>query len=278
MEIRNLYRPFELDLVEVNTYEARSHKNTFFEMVFVLEGTGAQLINKHKLPYASDKLFLIFPEDSHTFEVDTPSKFFFIRFNDSYLKTQERVWVKKLEYIFHNHNHSPGCILKTVCDKPLVRALVEALIREHINRQPQQEEVIEQLMNTIITIAARNITLLPPSALEHNKSTQALPLLNYIHHYIYEPKMLKVEAMAEHFNFSPTYIGEYFKAQTGESLQEYITAYKLKLIETRLRFTDMQINEIVHELGFSDASHLNRLFKKYKGMSPSAFKKAHGNA
>jgi AraC-like DNA-binding protein len=35
----------------------------------------------------------------------------------------------------------------------------------------------------------------------------------------------------------------------------------------------MQINEIVYELGFSDSSHLNRLFKKYKGISPSEYKK-----
>ncbi|HEY8969222.1 MAG TPA: helix-turn-helix domain-containing protein [Puia sp.] len=46
------------------------------------------------------------------------------------------------------------------------------------------------------------------------------------------------------------------------------------MIETRLRYTDMQMNEIVHEFGFTDASHLNRLFRKYKGVSPSAFRRA----
>jgi len=84
---------------------------------------------------------------------------------------------------------------------------------------------------------------------------------------------LKVEKIAAHFNISPTYVGEYFKSRTGESLQQYITSYKLRLIETRLRYTDMQMNEIVHEFGFTDASHLNRLFRKYKGVSPSAFRR-----
>ncbi|TZF83563.1 helix-turn-helix transcriptional regulator [Pedobacter sp. BS3] len=274
MEIRNLYQPFELDLVEVTEYEAQKHKNTFFEMVFVLDGKGTQIINNHKLPYCSDKLFLIFPQDTHTFEVSTPSKFFFIRFNETYLKTQSKEWVQKLEFIFHNSNHSPSCILKTITDKPLVRSLVEALIREHVNNQPQQQEVIKQLINTIITIAARNIVLAPSATLNNLKSENAFLLLNYIHQNIYEPKNLKAETISKHFNVSPTYISEYFKTQIGQSLQEYITSYKLKLIETRLQFTDMQINEIVHELGFSDASHLNRLFKKYKGVSPSEFKKS----
>jgi AraC-like DNA-binding protein len=274
MEIRNLYQPFELDLVEVTEYEAQKHKNTFFEMVFVLDGKGTQIINNHKLPYSSDKLFLIFPQDTHTFEVNIPSRFFFIRFNETYLKTQSKEWVQKLEFIFHNSNHLPSCILKTITDKPLIRALVEALIREHINQQPQQEEVIKQLINTIITITARNILLIPPAALKNRTTNNALPLLNYIHQHIYDPKKLLANTLAKHFNVSPTYISEYFKNQIGQSLQDYITSYKLKLIETRLQFTDMQINEIVHELGFSDASHLNKLFKKYKGVSPSEFKKA----
>lgn len=276
MEIRNLHQPFELEFMEISEYEARKHKNTFFEMVFVLEGSGTQIINNHRLPYSRDKLFLIFPQDSHGFEITETSKFFFIRFHESYLKTQSREWVQKLEFIFHNHHHLPGCILKTITDKPLVRALMEGLIREHINHQPQQQEVVKQLINTVITIAARNILLVPTTVSDKSKTDNAVRLLNYIHQHIYEPEQLKSERIAEHFHVSPTYVSEYFKVQTGQSLQEYITAYKLKLIETRLRFTDMQINEIVHELGFSDASHLNRFFKKHKSVSPSAYKKAVG--
>jgi AraC-like DNA-binding protein len=36
----------------------------------------------------------------------------------------------------------------------------------------------------------------------------------------------------------------------------------------------MRMSEIVDELGFTDESHLNRVFKKYRGLSPSAFRKA----
>jgi AraC-like DNA-binding protein len=274
MEIRNLYQPFELQLLNVDEYEGRAHTNTFFEMVFVLEGKGLQMINNHRLPYSSDKLFLIFPQDVHGFEVSSRTSFFFLRFNDSYLKTQSREWIQRLEFIFNNHNHLPGCILKNVPDKALVRALVEALVRENINQQPQQPEVIKQLINTLITIAARNILLSTVSTTDKSRSGYSVQLLSYIHQHIYEPDKLKSEIIAQQFNVSPTYISEFFKGHTGQSLQDYIMAYKIKLIETRLRFTDMQINEIVYELGFSDASHLNRLFKKYKGISPSDYRKS----
>ncbi|MDR7372138.1 AraC family transcriptional regulator [Flavobacterium aquidurense] len=277
MEIRNLYHPFELQFLEVSEYEAKERKNTFFEMVFVLEGKGIQIINDHRLPYTNDKLFLIFPQDTHSFEVIEKTKFFFIRFHDSYLKNQSSDWIQKLEFIFHNHNHLPGCILKTVTDKPLIRAMIEALIREENSDFPQQQEVIKQIINTIITIAARNISLIAPLAIAPSKAEPSLDLLHYVHQNIYQPEALKTAKMALEFNVSPTYISEYFKNNIGQSIQEYTIAYKIKLIETRLKFTNMQINEIVYEFGFSDASHLNRLFKKYLGMNPSDYKKQFQN-
>ncbi|MEO3404638.1 AraC family transcriptional regulator [Mucilaginibacter sp. CAU 1740] len=273
MEIKNLYRPYELELLETDSYTAKPHRNTFFEMVFTLEGTGVQIINEHELPYTANKFFLIFPEDKHGFEVHDLTRFYFIHFTDSYLKTQSDQWVKKMEFIFHNHNHLPGCILKTVTDKPLVRAMVEALIRETSNLYPQHNQVLEQVMNAIITIAARNITLQQRADIIKQPSATTLPLLNYIHENIYQPERLRVEHMASCFNLSPNYISEYFKKTTGESLQQYITGYKIKLIETRLQYTDKRMGEIAYEFGFTDESHLNRIFKKYKGENPTAFRK-----
>ncbi len=41
-----------------------------------------------------------------------------------------------------------------------------------------------------------------------------------------------------------------------------------------LTYTDKSAKEIAYEIGFDDASHLSRLFKKFTSQSPSEFKKA----
>jgi AraC-like DNA-binding protein len=68
-------------------------------------------------------------------------------------------------------------------------------------------------------------------------------------------------------------VGEYFKKMTGESLQHYIMLYKMRLVENKLRFSNLSLSQIADELGFSDESHLSKQFKKYSGHSPNEFRK-----
>jgi YesN/AraC family two-component response regulator len=98
-------------------------------------------------------------------------------------------------------------------------------------------------------------------------------MINYVHQHIYQPEKLRVEAISEAFHLSPTYVSEYFKKNTGESLQQYIGRYRIKLIETRLRYTGKRIGEIAYEFGFADESHLHRIFKKHTGTGPSTYRK-----
>lgn len=273
MQIKNLYKPFEIALLQADEYTAQEHRNTYFEMVFILEGKGVQIINKYQLPYSRDKLFLISPQDIHGFEIHETTSFFFLRFNESYLKMQPKEWLQKLEYIFHSHNHMPGCILKTITDKPMIRSLAEALLREQEAAGIYHQEVIQQLLNTMITIAARNIALSQANAPHH--TAQPVSLLGYVHQHIYTPEALRAEKLAEKFSLSPTYISEYFKRETGEGLLQYINAYRMGLIEARLKHTSFRLGEIADEFGFTDTSHFNKMFQKHKGMSPSAFRKMH---
>jgi AraC-like DNA-binding protein len=271
MQVNNLHKPFELGVFESDNYLAAEHRNTYFELVFILEGKGVQVINRHKLPYAPDKLFLVFPRDTYGFEIEERTRFFFLRFNEIYLKTQSKEWLQKLEYIFYNHNHLPGCILKNIEDKPLIRALVQALVREQERQHDARLEVIQQLLNTIITIAATNIEL--QQTIVPRPVSQPVSVPGYIHLNIYTPDALRIEKLAAYFNMSPGYMSDYFKRQTGDTLQNYINKYRMQLIEARLLHTSSRLNEIASDFGLADISHLNKLFKKYKGMSPTEFRK-----
>lgn len=218
---------------------------------------------------------MITPGDTHAFDIRTKTKFVYIKFNDIYIHSAVlgAVNVQRLEFILQHANHQPGCILRNITDKLLVKPIIEAIIREYTDKHLYSMEIITQLINAIIIVVARNVAMFLPEKLDENSTEMSLNILQYIQSNIYYPDKIKAKAISQHFGISPNYLGRYFKKQTNETMQQYILNYKMKMVESRLLHTDMRINEIVEELGITDESHMNRLFRKYKGISPTAFRK-----
>ena len=272
----NLYHPFEVDVKELESFSMESEVNNFFKLIYIIDGSGVQFIGNNRFDYRKGNLFLITPQDVHSFDISTSTKFFFLHFKNSFISTKgakEKDIGQHMDYILQNASHRPGCILKNKVDKPLIALLVESIINELENEQLYHHKIVEQIVATIIIVVARNIALKLPKNIKENTGETVLEILNYIQQNIFDPKMLKSQIMSAHFGISNDYLGKYFKKQVGETLQGYISNYKLRLIETRLLHSDMRINEIAYELNYSDDSHLNKAFKKFKGISPSEYRK-----
>jgi AraC-like DNA-binding protein len=269
----NLYQPYEIEHVTVEKFQRTAYQNNFFELIYIVDGTGTQHTNDNRFNYRKGNLFLLTPQDVNSFDVITPTQFFFLRFNEIYIQVlKDKDWTDQIDFILSNASHRPGCILKNQADKPLIASLVENIIREHNNQQLYHTKIVQQIVNTIIVIVARNIALKLPKNIKENSGEVILDILHYIQQHIRDPEKLKAKEIGESLGISLSYLGRYFKKQTGETLQEYISKYKVRLIEIRLLNTDMRINEIAYELNFADESHLNRVFKKYKGISPSKYR------
>lgn len=274
MKREDLHEPFSIEYRTLDKGTRDGHKHSFFELVYIVDGTGTQCINQSQFAYHPGHMFLITPEDCHSFEVRTTTTFFYLRFNDIYIRESGILTgnIQKLEFILQNANHKPGCILKNIVDKQVVKPLVDAIIREYESRDIYNQELIQQYVNTLIVLVARNIAKFLHLELSENADQRAVNILNFIQANIYYPEKLRAEYLCKYFNVSVNYLGKYFKQHTGSTLQRYITQYRQTLIEHRLIHSDKRLGEIVNEFGFTDESHLNKFFRNNKGISPKAFR------
>lgn len=272
---KNLHEPFEVIFEKVDECPIRDQVFSFFQLVYIVSGSGEQSVNKHKMEYKTGDLFLLTPDDYHTFNVKSTTEFLLIRFNNIYIQKNQfdSESIQRMEFILQNANHKPECILYHKSDKLLVKAIAEGIIREYVNRNLYNRELVQQLINTIILIVTRNVAAQLPQCVTENTDEKALDILQYIQCNISNPQKIRVEKISKHFNISESYLGRYFKKQTNETMQQYIMNYRLKMIENRLLYSDLRITEIASELGFTDESHLHKFFKKQKGISPTEFRK-----
>lgn len=271
-----LHEPYELVLKEIFDECPRGeHSHSFFELVYIISGTGSHIIGGSSFDYKPGNLFLLAPNEMHDFKGNTPTQLFFIRFNHVYIKqgARQNNLLKHLETILNNSGKEFGCVLKNEADKPVAKSILTAIIAEHINHGLYHKELLSQYIDTLLVLVARNVMMGLPVKITEQSDDRAINILQYIQANIYEPDKLKGEHISREFGIAENYLGRYFRKHTNETLQQYVMNYKLKLVENRLLHTDMRMNEIADELGFTDKSHLNRLFKKYRGMNPSQYRK-----
>ncbi|MCR5888294.1 AraC family transcriptional regulator [Hymenobacter sp. J193] len=278
MQVELSHAPFEILVEDVTEWRKRPEKHNFFELVLVEEGQGRQCINYQYVPYHQHSIFLLPPLNCHSFEVLTPTRFLFVRFtNQVFDKSRPgevdfEDWFRKMSYILVNYNRVPGDIIRSGCDKEHLIHLLQLVRHEHARRDKFSAGMIQSCLVTILNILARNIEGAFMAAGGSAAAPRFQQVLNHVQHHLFDNEQLRVARLAEEFNVSATYFGEYFRRNAGESLQEYVLKSRLKVAEARLLYSGNSVKEIAYELGFSDASHLSRLFKKYHGYTIQAFK------
>lgn len=81
-----------------------------------------------------------------------------------------------------------------------------------------------------------------------------------------------VEELCRVCNVSQSYLYKCFKSVLGISCKEFITSTKLDIAARALLQTNKSIGQVALENGFSNAYQFSNVFKKFYGMSPSAYR------
>jgi AraC family transcriptional regulator, L-rhamnose operon regulatory protein RhaS len=284
MKTFSLYQEFDISVHENDQWEFGTHKHSFFELVFILEGSGTHILNDNRYAYSKGSLFLLTPEDYHSFEIKDRTTFCIIAFNKIYFskeRTQDKLtdfsdFFKLLEIVFYNANYLQNEPIRKEEDKFLATILIKNLIWELREKSFFYNAIIQNSVFLLLTIIARNIQEhLGKDLKKANPKSEIADILAYVQQNIYRKDKLKSDVIAAHFCKSKNYISEYFKVQTGEGLKDYILKHRVNLAKIRLAHSNLTILQICDELGFADESHLNKTFKQFTGQTTKQFRTEH---
>ncbi len=114
-------------------------------------------------------------------------------------------------------------------------------------------------------------------SIQHNQDGQEgdslkKRLLAYLREHYRED--VSLDDLAAHVGLHPNYICAVFKKNVGSSYLACLHRERLLEAKKLLLKTDLTMEQIADEVGYNSASQLARVFRKYEGMPPSAFRGA----
>lgn len=105
-----------------------------------------------------------------------------------------------------------------------------------------------------------------------NQKKYSSVIQEVIWHITAEPSAkLDLNQLSRRFGMSPSSLSRKFHAETGKTLSQYQTAFRIRFAQRCFQEDNSSITQVAYRVGFTDASYFSKVFTKVTGISPSSY-------
>lgn len=253
--------------------EASYHSHDFLEVAFVLSGVGKYRIEDEVYDIQEGDLIILNPGVKHQAlfvkEADVPTTEFFVGFSDIQIPgfAANYLPIPEGAYMIHTTGELRQKLFK-ICSSMEAE---NAVWRE--GRYFMLKAYLMQMLLLIIREQCEPVASSGRYAFESmNRKYIVEQLVNYLEDHYNEK--VSLDQIAENMYLSPFYISKIFKSETGDTPIRHLINIRLEKARDLLRNGyDGSIQEVAAMVGYDDAYHFSKLFKKHYGITPSQAKK-----
>lgn len=245
----------------------KMHWHEFYEITFVLDGFGSQVLNGKQKLLQPGTIFFLIPTDIHQVFPDPGStlEIFNIMFTEELLTEDLRqlLFKEPVEYY-------------TILEAGQYKAVEGAfwtIRNEQLQKKSGYEIVVNGALEHIAVELVRSCqenNTLAGTGFPNLQTPSIQRALTYIHSSYCKP--LALEEAAEQAQLAPNYFSECFHKATGVSFQTYLHNLRMKFAAALLVTSDLPITDICYASGYNTLSHFTRVFKNKYGQSPTAYR------
>ena len=146
-------------------------------------------------------------------------------------------------------------LLKPFDDGEL-EAAVQRLMHLHPNENVQSKELEEEM-----------IPLKRRDEIENKYIIAAIDYIGKNH----SDRDFSISNMAESIGVSEGHLSRLFKSETGVSINNYLTRYRIRKAMDYLKDVSVKVYEVADKVGYQDIAYFSNTFKKLVGKSPSDY-------
>ena len=150
----------------------------------------------------------------------------------------------------------------------------EKLLTEYQTPHLYREQILQSfLLSFLFKLKGINETRLSTRKQSPNEAF-AQQYINLVNNCYIEFK--QVNDYAQKLNVSSSYLHHLIKTTTGKSAKTIIVDKIIKEAKNQLKYSDLNIAQIAHNLGYDEPTHFTRLFKQRTQQSPNDYRQNNG--
>lgn len=270
--------PFDMirGFIQYN-FNVKMHRHEFFELNIITNGYGMHYIEDDRFLVKRGHVFVIPPMVRHGYVCGEGLDVFHLHIHPEYFRQNINLLnrLPGFESLFKLNFESKNSNTPTFIE--LTQDEFEKIYDENILsvckfiHTYDLKNMIRAMSEATLLIVALCESCARALSLMSVKDRNFVESLSYLIENI--SKKIKVEDLAKIAKMSRTAYFNHFVDTTGKTPMQYILKMRLELACSRLKSTDISINDIANDVGFCERSYLVKCFKKEYGITPTEYRK-----
>lgn len=263
---------FKIQKDKKNTSMPNYHSHDKFEIYYLCSGERYYFIKDKTYHVKKGNLVLINEYDIHCTKSigDAHHKRIVLNFNRSFLEDFAEKTDVNLYGCFENNIN---VIELNDSEQIYIESLLNTMIDEYSTRMPNYMLYLQTAVIQLLLFANRhsNISAAPTDIFTNHKViSKAIGYINQNY-----SDNITLESISERYFLSTYYFSRKFKEVTNISFVDYLNNVRIKEAKELLVKTDFNVTQICEMVGYNNATHFGRVFKKITSISPSEYQKLH---
>lgn len=233
--------------------KVRPHRHEFFEIEYIIKGSGEYSVNGHTYEIKPNSLFFMTPADFHTVTTDD-CQMINVMFSPEYAEA---------ERLFSLISGGISCFeIIDDHDKNLILSLLTEIIRIGENNFIFTLKLLSCLLDKLADLNNFSVKTVPEGICK-----AVIFILNNFREGI------TLNSVAAEVGLAPVYLSSLFKKTMGVSFKVYLNNLQFDYAARLLEFSGMSVQEVCYNSGFTDYANFTRRFKERFYQTPAEYRK-----
>lgn len=252
----------------------------YFSFILTKEGSGVYCLDDNKFPFESQTIYFTNPGHLKSYELNESKQAFIITLSEKFLRENVHSEI---------YGEFPFLLAEIVPPTQLLQndfeefeTLYSQILKEFKKESEYKNKILGNLFMVILLKMKERFWSTYNPIKEGNRYSQIVKSFKRLLETEFKEVLssnhssgkLRVQYFAKKLNLHPNYLNSVIKSKTGRTVNEWISNRTLSVAKSLLMNTSYASKEIAYKLGFSEATHFSRFFKKNTKLSPNAFRKS----